>query len=122
MAQVDVTELLADPEFVDQITIIRRSPTVDQYGDNKLSEQGFPVWGSVQSIDGKTLQRLPDQYRVANVKHFFVKGTIVSDGSCRYPDILVSNGVRYAVQVIFDWSNWGQGWCEGTCVQEKPTL
>lgn len=122
MGLIDVTELLSDPDFVDPVTIIKRSPTIDQFGDNTLSEQGFPTWGSVQSIDGKTLQRLPDQYRVANVKHFFVKGTIVSDGSCKYPDILVSNGVRYAVQVIFDWTNWGAGWCEGTCVQEKPTL
>ena len=122
MAQVDVTELLADPDFIDPIVIIRRTTHVNDFGENKLKEESFPTFGSVQPIDGKTLQRLPDNLRVANQKHFFVKGPIVSDGTCKYPDVLVRNGVRYAVQAIFDWSNWGAGWSEGTAVQEKPAL
>lgn len=120
MAQVDVTDILADPDFVDPIVIVRRTPTIDQYGENVLTEQSFQTFGSVQPIDGKTLQRLPDALRVANQKHFFVKGTIVSDGTSRYPDVLVMNGIRYAVQAIFDWSNFGAGWSEGTVVQEVP--
>lgn len=120
MGQINVAELLDDPDFVDPIVIIRRTPSVDDLGQNRLREQGFSTWGSVQPVSGKTLQRLPEAFRVASVMSFWVKGKIYADGTNRYPDILSFKGERYAVQVIFDWTAWGEGWCEGTCVREKP--
>ncbi len=121
MGKVDVTELLVDPDFVDPITLVHRVPNVDQYGNNQLIENCEGTFGSVQPASGKTLQRLPDEFRVANVMSFFVKGIIVSDGRCLYPDLIVFRNQRYAVQVVFDWTNWAAGWCEGTCVREVPT-
>jgi hypothetical protein len=121
MGQVDVSELLVDPDFIDPVILIHRKPWIDEYGENKLLEKGFPTYGCVQPASGKTLQRLPEALRIANVNSFWIKGLIVSDGSCAYPDIINFRGTRYAVQVIFDWTNWGEGFCEGTCVREKPT-
>jgi hypothetical protein len=122
MGQIDVSDIMVDPDIVDPIVIIHRTPDTDQYGENRLKECGVNTFGSVQPVSGKTLQRLPEKFQVANVKSFWVKGMIVSDGSCKYPDIIVSKGVRYAVQMIFDWTNWGSGWTEGTAVQERPAL
>jgi hypothetical protein len=122
VGQVDVSDTLLDPELVDPIIIVRRTPITDSYGENQLKEQGFPTYGSVQPASGKTLQRIPEALRIAGVNSFWVKGEIISDGTCRYPDVLVFRGSRYAVQVIFDWTAWGQGWAEGTCVREKPAL
>lgn len=122
MGNIDVSELLLDPDFIDPVTIIRRTPTVDLYGENKLTEQGSPTFGSVQPVSGKTLSRMPEALRILNVMSFWVKGVIVSDGTCRYPDILVFKGNRFAVQAVFDWTNWGEGWCEGTCIREVPAL
>lgn len=122
MAQIDVTDVLSDPDFVDPMTIINRKPTVNEFGENTLAESGSPTVGSIQAASGKTLQRLPEALRVINVQSFWVKGKIVSDGSCQYPDILSFKGQRFAVQAVFDWTNWGAGWCEGTCVREKPSV
>lgn len=122
MGQIDVSDILCDPDFVSPATIIQRQSTVDQYGNNQLKEVGLGTFGCVQPATGKTLQRLPEALRVVDVMSFWVKGKIVSDGKCRYPDLIVIKGVRYAVQVVFDWTAWGQGWCEGTCVREKPSL
>lgn len=122
MGQVDVSSILADPEMVDPIVHIHRKSWVNEYGENVLTEQGFPTYGSVQPASGKTLMRLPELYRVVNVMSFWLRGKIITDGSSKYPDLLVFNGQRYAVQVVFDWTNWGDGWCEGTCVREKPAL
>lgn len=120
MAQIDVSEILADPDLVDPIIIVSRKPFVNEYGENQLEETSFSTYGSVQSISGKTLQRIPEALRVVpDLKSFFVRGTITSAGDSRYPDILVFNGYRYAVQVVFDWTNWGSGWSEGTCVVER---
>lgn len=122
MGQIDVSDILADPELVDALTIIRRTPTVNNFGQNILSERSEPTFGCVQPASGKTLQRLPEALRIANVSSFWVKGQIISDGSCQYPDVILYQGSRYTVQIIFDYTNWGDGWCEGTCVREKPSL
>jgi hypothetical protein len=122
MAQVDVSAAMLDPDFVQSVTILRRSPTVDQYGQNQLLDKIIPTIGSVQPATGKALMRLPEAFRVADVKSFWLKDTIVADSRCQYPDVLVADGQRYAVQLVFDWSDWGQGWTEGTCVREKPSL
>ncbi len=122
MGQIDVSDVLGDPDFMDAIVLIHRAPCVDQYGKNHLKETGIQTFGCVQPASGKTLSRLPEALRVANLMSFWVKGKIVADGKSQYPDIIVSKGVRFEVQTVMDWTNWGDGWCEGTAVQGKPTL
>jgi hypothetical protein len=122
MGKIDASELLADPDFLDSMVLIHREAHVNERGENKLREQGFQVFGTVQPASGKTLQRLPEALRVASVMSFWIKGKIVSDGNCQYPDIINFRGVRYAVQVVFDWTMWGDGFSEGTCVREKAAL
>lgn len=120
MGQVDVSELLADPDFVQPLTLIKRQACVDSFGQNQLRESAACTVGSVQPISGKALQRLPDAYRVANVQSFWIKAKLVSDSREKYPDIIVKGGKRFTVQVVFDWSDWGAGWNEGVCVAERP--
>lgn len=122
MGLIDVTELLNDPDFVQPLTIIKRTPVVDNYGQNVLTECPSASHGSIQPISGKTLLRIPEAFRVANIQSFWVKEKIITDSREKYPDILVKNGVRFVVQFVFDWSDWGSGWNEGVCVQERPTL
>lgn len=122
MANIDVSDLLSDPDFVDPLTIVHRKSSVDNFGENVLQEFSTSSIGSIQPASGRTLQRLPDALRLANVYDFYVKGTIISDGKCLYPDLIVYKGSKYAVQTIMDWSNFGEGYSIGTCVREKPAL
>jgi hypothetical protein len=120
MAQIDVTEVLTDPDLVDKMVIIHRRPNVDTFGQNQLKESAEHTYGSVQPASGKTMQRLPEAFRVANVMSFWLRGKITTDGFEQYPDVLVFRGIRYQVQAVFDFTNWGSGWSEGTCIQERP--
>lgn len=120
MAQVDVSELLVDPDFVDPIQLVTRRDQVDYLGENYLEETVLNSFGSIQPASGKTISRLPEMLRVANVSSFWFKGDIVVTSDTKYPSILVFKGRRYQVQIVFDWSNWGAGWTEGTCVAERP--
>lgn len=119
MAQVDVTQLLTDPDFVDQIQVVSRYPRVDSLGQNIISEKCLNTIGSVQPASGKSIQRLPEALRVANVMDFFFKGQIVADEPGQYPSILVFKKRRFQVQTVQDYSNWGSGWTQGTCVAEN---
>lgn len=121
MAQIGVTELLHDPDFVDGIQLVSRCARVDHLGQNVVSEQATTTYGSVQPATGKVIQRLPEALRVADVSSFWLKGTIEATGpGSLYPSILVFRGRRYQVQTVADWTNWGPGYTEGTCVAEKP--
>jgi hypothetical protein len=123
MGQIDITDLLCDPDFVDPVGIVHRRARVNDLGNNEVcAAECISTIGSVQPASGKTLMRLPEEFRVVGVFSFWVKGKIVSDGKCQYPDLLQFHGQDYEVQVIFDWTNWGAGWCEGTCVRKKAAL
>lgn len=122
MALIDITDLLVDPDFVDPLALVHRVPTVNAMGENTLEETSVDTIGSVQPASGATLLRLPDAYRVPNVNSFWIKGEIISDGVDKYPDVIMYKGYAYEVQVVFDWTNWGPGWAEGTCVRRKISL
>lgn len=120
MAQINVTELLTDPDFVDRIQLVTRKTTINSLGENVLQETVLSTVGSVQPAAGRVVQRLPEALRVANVSSFWFKGAIVAVAPGKYSSVLVFKGTRYQVQLVFDWTNWGEGWCEGTCVAEVP--
>ncbi len=120
MAQIDVTDILSDPDFVDKIALVTRVPSVNSYGENILNESKLDTIGSVQPASGRAINRLPEALRVANISSFWFKGKIVASEPGKYSSILVFKGQRYQVQTVQDWSNWGSGWCEGTCVAEVP--
>lgn len=126
MGQIDVTDLLHDPDLIDRLVLVRRSSSVGSNGQNAVKEEPVPTWGSVQPAGNKALARLPEALRVMNLMSFWIQATIVvdgtaQDGTSRYPDIIICKGIRYQVQKVFDYTNWGQGWSEGVCIQEKPT-
>lgn len=121
MAQINVSELLLDPDFVDAIQLIHRTPTVNSMGENTLVEVSTDTFGSIQPASSKQIQRLPEALQVQDVRSFFVKAEIKSDGTAAYPDILVFGEKRFQVQTVAPWLNFGQGWNEGVCVAEAPS-
>lgn len=122
MALIDVSSVLLDPDFFDPVILIHRRPTVDLFGQNMLQEIPLNTTGTVQPASGKAIERLPDALRVGDIKSFWIQGTIVSDGRCAYPDIIVFRGSRFAVQMVFDWLNYGNGYSEGVCIREAITV
>jgi len=121
MAFIGVTELMSDPDFVDAMQVITRLPSINFLGENSLRESVLDTVGSIQPADFKTLQRLPEELRVADVSSFFFKGQIIATAPGKYSSILVFKGKRYQVQTVADYSNWGPGYTEGTCIAEVPS-
>lgn len=121
MAQLDVTELMTDPDFVDAMIQVSRTTRTNSYGENVLTECNVNTVGSVQPADGKVIARLPEAERISNLMSFWLQGTIVASAPGKYTDILIFRGQRFQVKTVFDWSTWGAGWAEGLCVAEVPS-
>lgn len=121
MANIDVSDLLLDPDFVSTVQVIRRSATVNSRGENVITEPTtITTIASVQPASHKQLQRLPEALRAADVRAFFIKLPVVQDGASAYPDIIVFEGRRYQIQTQAPWLNYGAGWNEAVAVWEKP--
>lgn len=121
MAQLDVSDVLLDPDFIDKISLVHRSTTVNSRGENILSETCFNTVGSVQPVTGKEFMRVPDDLRTSDVRSFYIKAEIISDGSCQYPDLILFQGQRFQILNVMPWLNWGQGWNQGLCVRQAAS-
>lgn len=117
---IDVSEILHDPDFVDKMSVITRKTKTNARGENVLEECPVESIGSVQPANGRTIAKLPEEFRVANVSSFWYQGAIIASAPGKYSSIIVYRGLRYQVQTVFDWTAYGAGWCEGTCVAEVP--
>lgn len=121
MAQIDVSDLLSDPDFIDPVQVIRRVATVNSRGENVIVETTIDTFASVQPASSKVIQRLPEALRMADVRSFYLRLEIVQDSSTAYPDVMVFKGKRFQIQTAAPWGNWGSGWNEGVCVAESPS-
>jgi hypothetical protein len=115
-----VSELLFDPEYVDEIVQIKRAPSVNLRGENILGKVNVKTVGCVVPASGKTIFKLPEDFRVADLYEFIIQGTITATAPGKYSDQLVFKGEVFNVQLVFDYSNWGAGFCAGTCIRQVP--
>lgn len=122
MAQIDVSDLLLDPDFVNACQLVHRTSTVGTNGKNTLVETTVDTYGSVQPASAKELQRVPEALRMSDWRAFYIKAEILADGSSQYPDLIVFNGRRYEVKSTEPWLNYGAGWNKGLCVGQGTSL
>lgn len=113
MATIDVTELLGDADFVDSFSVIRRVDSVNNYGENVLSESTTSgVVGSVQPASPNDMKRLPDSVRRSDAITVYSVTRISPDA---YPDVVVWNGKKYQAQTSEDFGNYGAGYTKAIC-------
>jgi hypothetical protein len=111
MALLDVSELMTDPDFVMNFSIVRRTPTVNQYGENELTVVSTDTAvGSIQAATGEVAKRLPDGVQLDKFKTVFTKSVIRADASGSYPDQIIYKGQTYNVFKVYPWEDFGDGW------------
>lgn len=120
MALIDVSELMSDPDFIDDFQIVRRSATVNNYGENEITENTINANGSIQSGNGDTLKRLPDGVQLSDVVTIYSNFPIYAERKDNYADIVIICGERYQVVLVTPWRNWGTGYNRIDAVMEKP--
>lgn len=124
MAEVDVTDILSDPDVAgDAFTVIRRREIVGQNGVVTLQENRVDgVIGSVQPTGDNSLIREEaldaGAKTIKVVSTFRLRGPSQSTGEASYkPDQIVWRGDTYEVRVLDDWTEYGGGMVEAECSQ-----
>lgn len=118
---IDISYVLNNPLFVQPVQHISRTAVINLLGENVINECCVDTFASVQPVQSKELQRIPEAFRTKNVQTFFLKGKIVTAGPGLYSDVLDFGGKKFTVLSTNDWSTYGTGWSEGLCVALETT-
>jgi hypothetical protein len=122
---LDVTDILTDPDLADCFTVIRRENTIGNDGVGTVTPTSYcNVVGVVTAAGNQALQRLPESQlmgkTVSVVTTFRLRGATTDPvtGLQYQPDLVVwpiQNGTTFVVADLQDWSRFGAGFVEATC-------
>jgi hypothetical protein len=123
MPLIDVTDVLSSLDIAQQsFTIVRRTETVNQYGESTTVNVSIQVIGAVQPL-GENATIREEMYTTASngitvwtTTPIFNAGRDV--GGVKYqPDLILWDGTHYLVRVLEPWSDYGAGFFKAECSQ-----
>lgn len=117
MADIDVSDLLNDPDFADVVTVIRRSQTIGANGRSENYGQYFDDVAMCISPTGRNeIERLDDSQKqlrsIKAITSFRLQGPTVGQGS----DIVMWQDSAYLVAVVDPYTQFGAGFVEAILV------
>lgn len=96
---INVAELMADPDFVQEIPIFRRTVTMTD-GVASYPETPDTIFGSVQPADGEAVATLPEGALLSDAIYVYTASDLRALRADGYGDIVVDSGRRYQVQGV----------------------
>ncbi len=116
MARLDVTDILADPDFMDTGLVCERS--VQTIGNNGLAVnvlRQMRFSAVVTSDKGDILERIAQGERIVGSILIHSRFPLM-DGKAGYTaDVVQWRGRRYTVSQVNDYSHFGRGFVCATC-------
>lgn len=123
MANLDVTDLLADPDTCDPFQVIRRATSIGTNGRLVVTNSApLDAYGSIQPASGKTLMIKPDLANVDGVIEIFTTADLQTDRAGFKADIVLWNCEEYVVNgPLQSWQNFGYGYGHYIAVLAEQT-
>lgn len=113
MALLDVTELLTDADFCNDFTLMRRTETVNRFGEATFTETTQACTGVVQPTTADVENLLPQGANPTD----YVQVWMAEKLRAGY-DFIVWNGKTFAVEQVKDWGHYGSGFYNAICKLE----
>lgn len=116
MPWLDVSDILTDPEFVDNsLVCARNSQTVGGDGIAVNTPVSVPFSGVVTNDTGDQLMRRADGTRIEGSITIHTKFPLI-DGRMGYDaDVITWQSRQYTVVNVRDWSTYGAGFTAAQC-------
>lgn len=113
MPQLDVSEVLFDPDLADTFTVIRQAEAVNDQGRTVLTPTQYPrIVGVVTATSPADLLRRDDGQmmprKISVVTVFRLRGPAPGF----QPDQIVIDGVTFTITEILPFSRFGRGFVE----------
>ncbi|WP_047236648.1 hypothetical protein [Chromobacterium subtsugae] len=115
MAQLDVSDALLDPEFMDKLQCERSTQVVEDNGRAVNTTALLPFWGVVTTDSGSFLERLATGQRKRGSIAIHTIFALQDGGNGLDADVVQWQGKRYTVTNAKDFSNYGRGFVCAYC-------
>ena len=114
MPMIDVSPCLTDPYLMDTFQVVRRSETVDPYGEAVLTPApAVNSFGVVYWATPADLRRLPDNQiadkAITCITRYALRSASQVGGQVYQPDLIVWHGNNFVVVHVEDYSAYGPG-------------
>jgi hypothetical protein len=116
MANISVTELLFDADFVDPVTVLRNMELVGPDGIVTYAEAAIPIVASVQSSAGDSLMMTPDLARSGSTYDIITTFPLATATDANKADTVIWRGIEFVVTGVARFGNFANnaGHYEGT--------
>lgn len=115
MAQLDLSDVLEDPDFNDIFYRLVMEQTVDDHGEASNTEKKTRCIGVITSSSGDKIVRKPDGSFVTGTITIHTK-TRLKDGKDGFDaDVVMWKNTKYNVILVNDYSHVGRGFVAATC-------
>lgn len=122
MPTLDVNDAF-DPSFIDDVTVVRRIPIVNDKGRRVDSSTAFSIRAVVVAASPDDLQRLPDAEYMnkaisvcATADQYSDRAVMQGPSDNTAADELLWHGSSYLVMTVQDYSAYGRGFVQATAV------
>lgn len=118
MADIDVSELLSDPDFIDPLGLVRRTIALVAGAAVVSEEPAVTIYGSVQPASADDLVILPSGTRLADTLSLWTLTPLTAQAADGAGDVLVWQGRRWVVRAREAFGHFGAGYNKVLAVAE----
>lgn len=115
MPLLDVSDMLDDEDFADDLTLTSRSVTIDGNGRGVTIETSTAITGVVTSDKGRNRDLIAEGQRVVGSILVHTRAQLTSGGEGREADVVTWNARQYTVVSIDDYTRYGSGFICAHC-------
>lgn len=119
MANLDVSDVLIDPDFMDALICHRNAVVVGSNGRNQTQSTSTPFYGVVTTNSGLNMDRREDGTIIKGAINIHTQFALLSGDSGHKADEIEWKGKRYIVSQILDNQHYGAGFVKAIC-ELKP--
>lgn len=128
MPDIDVTDLLSDPDFAERLIVMRRLQVIDPVTGISSAQSSLiapsPLGVVIPQAD-LPIQRGPDQQALPRLievhTKFRLRSASIENSITYLPDFIVWNGDNFYVNRVYDYSHFGRGFIQADC-SSQPTI
>lgn len=122
MALLDVSEVIRDPMFTSDVTLVHRVEGFDEYGNPTWIDGEEAEIKAVVTSDMKAIARLPDLLqREGTILVRFMIGDAPEGFQGKGYDKVIWRGKSFVVKDTADYSQFGEGFLRMVCWPEEAS-
>lgn len=122
MPDIDVNEVLTDPDFASTFSVRRQAESIGLNGRVVITPTTInDLSGTIVPEEPSDQQRTDDRQTTSRVIKIFTAFRLRALATSKQPDVVIWQGVEYTVKKLKNFTQFGQGYVEADAESMNAT-